>query len=213
MSIDTGLDAEIVESIVSVGDSITLAGSAGKLLNNNYSAKTIDDRAGVCCLLHIFKNINEIDSDLYAAISVQEEVGLRGALASAFSVQPDFAIAIDVCHAVTPDNSQNAYELGSGAVITAGPNIHPKISDKLLEVANKYNIKTEIDIDSGNTGTDAWAIQTAGLGVPVGLLSIPLKYMHTSVETVNISDIEATALLLENFIKESDRFSEGWLCY
>lgn len=213
MSIDTGLDAEKVKRIVSVGDSITLADSVGKLLNNIYSAKTLDDRAGVCCLLQVFKNIQELDSDLYAAISVQEEVGLRGALASAFSIQPDFAVAIDVCHAVTPDNSKNAFELGSGAVITVGPNIHPKISGKLFEIADKFNIKTETDVDSGNTGTDAWAIQTAGFGVPVGLLSIPLKYMHTSVETISLSDIEATALLLEKFIKESDNFAEDWLCY
>ena len=183
------------------------------LLNDNCSLKTLDDRAGVAALLEVFKRVEKIDADLYACISVQEEVGLRGAKVAAFNVYPDMAIAIDVCHAVTPDNSKNAYESGEGAVITVGPNIHKKISDKLFEIAKKYDIKTNIDVDSGNTGTDAWAIQVTRSGIPVGLISIPLKYMHTSVETMNMKDFCETVSLLEHFVKEYDGFSEDWLCY
>ncbi len=213
MSIDTGLDYEELCELVSIGDSITMSQSAGKLLNDNYSLKTLDDRAGVCAILEVFKRVGKIDADLYASISTQEEVGLRGAKISAFGVYPDMAIAIDVCHAVTPDNSKNAFEAGSGTVITIGPNIHPRMADKLFEISKKYDIKTNTDVDSGDTGTDAWAIQVAKCGVPTALLSIPLKYMHTSVETMNFADFEATVSLIERFVKESDNFVEGWLCY
>lgn len=212
MSIDTGLSFEEVKENIVIGTPVTLSQSVGKLLNNNISLKTLDDRAGVAAIVEVFKNA-DIDADLYASISVQEEVGLRGAKVSAFSVMPDFAVAIDVCHAITPDNSKEAFESGSGVVITVGPNIHPKISDKLTEVAKRYDIKTNIEVCGGDTGTDAWAIQVAGYGIPTGLLSIPLKYMHTSVETMNLDDFEALVSLIDKFLKESDEFSEDWLCY
>ena len=182
------------------------------LLNNNISLKTLDDRAGVAAILEVFKNVT-IDADLYASISVQEEVGLRGAKVSSFSVMPDFAIAIDVCHAVTPDNSNEAFDAGSGVVITVGPNIHPIISEKLKEIAKDNDIKFNVEASGSDTGTDAWAIQVAGGGIPTGLLSIPLKYMHTSVETMCLDDFSALVSLIKEFLKESDEFSEDWLCY
>ena len=214
MSIDTGLSFDEISELVSIGDSITLSQSAGEMLNKNFSLKTLDDRAGVCAVLEVFKRVSQIDADLFASISTQEEVGLRGAKISAFDIFPDMAIAIDVCHAVTPDNSKNAYDAGSGTVVTVGPNIHPKMSEKLFEIAKKYDIKTNTDVDSGDTGTDAWAIQVTKSGIPTALLSIPLKYMHTSVEMMSFSDFEATVSLIEHFAKESDNFTEGWLvCY
>ena len=213
MTIDTGLSYEEVCELVSVGDSVTLSQSVGKLLNDNISLKTLDDRAGVCAVIEVFKRVGAIDADLYASISTQEEVGLRGARVASFGIFPDMAIAIDVCHAVTPDNSKNAFEAGSGTVVTIGPNIHPKMSEKLFELAKKYDIKTNTDVDDGDTGTDAWAIQVTKTGVPTALLSIPLKYMHTSVETMNMSDFEATIALIEHFVKDSDDFAEDWLCY
>lgn len=212
MSIDTGLSAEEVKENIIIGTPVTLSQSVGKLLNNNISLKTLDDRAGVAAVLEVFKSA-DIDADLYASVSVQEEVGLRGAKVSAFSLMPDFAIAIDVCHAVTPDNSKEAFDAGSGVVITVGPNIHPRISDKLQEIAKKNEIKTNIEVCGSDTGTDAWAIQVAGGGIPTGLLSIPLKYMHTSVETMNLDDFSALVSLIDKFLKESDEFSEDWLCY
>ena len=81
-----------------------------------------------------------------------------------------------------------------------------------METAKKCEIKTEIDVDGGNTGTDAWVMQVVGYGVPTGLLSIPLKYMHTSVETASLDDIKATADLLTEFIKNLDGNTEEWLC-
>lgn len=213
MSIDTGLEKDEVLDLVSIGDSVTIEQSTGLLKNKNISLKTLDDRAGVCAILEVIKRIDRINADIYVSISTQEEVGLRGAKISSYEISPDMAITIDVCHAKTPDNSKNAFEAGEGTVITIGPNIHPKISEKLFEVSKKYEIKTNTDVDDGDTGTNAWAIQVARQGIPTALLSIPLKYMHTSVETMNLDDFEATVGLIESFLKESDNFSEDWLCY
>ena len=214
MAIDTGFCAEKVRELVSVGDSITFAQSVGKLSEKEFSGKTLDDRAGVAALVNTMKNLMKIKTevDVYAVAAVQEEVGLRGAKVAAYGVEPDIAIAVDVCHGITPDNSYNAFETGSGAVISIGPNIHPKLQKRLNETAEKYHIKYELDVDGGDTGTDAWAIQVSKCGVPTALLSIPLKYMHTSVETLDIGDVEAVSELLTCFIQNLDGNPEEWLC-
>lgn len=214
MAIDTGMNADEVKKYVSVGDSITLAQSVGELGGGQFSGKTLDDRAGVAALITTMKNLMKIktDVDVYAVAAVQEEVGLRGAKTAAYSINPDLAIAVDVCHGITPDNSDNAFETGSGAVISIGPNIHPKLQKRLSETAEKYHVKTELDVDGGDTGTDAWAIQVSRCGVPTALLSIPLKYMHTSVETLSMSDVSAVSELLTYFIQNLDDSLEEWLC-
>lgn len=213
MAIDTGMSRDEVLEYVSVGDSISLCQMAGELLNNNFCGKSIDDRGGVAALLKVMENVKEeeLDCDIYFVAAVQEEVGLRGAKTAAFGINPDMAIAVDVCHGVTPDNSYNAFDLGTGTVISKGPNIHPKMAEKLINLAKEKDIKYNIDVDGGDTGTDAWAIQVTREGVPTALLSLPLKYMHTSVETINMEDLEATAALMTAFIK--DVKEADWLCF
>ena len=212
MAIDTGLSVKEVKELVSVGDSITIAQSVGELGKKQWSGKSLDDRASVAAILSVMKSISKADikADVYAVCAVQEEVGGRGALTAAYAINPDIAIAIDVTHAITPDNSDNAFEVGSGAVIATGPNLHPKITQRLTETAKKHKIKTEIEAEGGDTGTDAWVIQTAANGIPTGLLSIPLKYMHTSVETLALSDVKAVAKLLTEFITELEEDMQ-WL--
>lgn len=214
LAVDTGLDAKTVKEIVSVGDSITIAQSVGSLGDTQYSGKSLDDRASVAALITVMKNIQHepLNVDVYAVAAVQEEVGERGGLTSAYGVNPDMAVAIDVTHGITPDNSDNAFEVGSGVAISVGPNIHQKLADRLFDTAAKHNIKTTTEVEGGDTGTDAWAIQSARNGVPTALLSIPLKYMHTSVETLALSDVKAVAELLTEFIKESEVGLE-WLSF
>lgn len=204
MSIDIGLSADKVKEIVSVGDSITIAQSIGKLGKKQFSGKSLDDRASVAAIISVMKKISELDInvDVYAVAAVQEEVGCRGGKTTAYGINPDMAVAIDVCHGMTPDNSDNAFEIGTGTVLSVGPNLHPKLTDELFNIAKKYDIKVSTDVEGGNTGTDAWEIQTARDGVPTALLSIPLKYMHTSVETLDMRDVKATVKLLTQFIKE-----------
>lgn len=215
MRIDTGRSAEEVKRVISVGDSITLSQSVGELLGGSYSGKTLDDRAGVAAVAEVLKRLDgrQLDFDLYVAAATQEEVGLRGAKTAAYEIFPHAAIAVDVCHGVTPDNSKDAFDIGSGTVISLGPNIHPKMSERLTELAEKYNIKYSIDVDGGDTGTDAWAIQITRTGIPTALLSIPLKYMHTAVETISLEDLSATAELLLRFVENFNPNTEEWLCF
>ena len=203
LAIDTGLSAEAVKSIVSVGDSITLPQSVGELGNGQFSSKTMDDRASVAAILQVMENIKDckLNCDIYAVGAVQEEVGCRGGKTTSFGIMPDMAIAIDVTHGITPDNSENAIEVGAGTAMSKGPNIHPKLVERLEKTATLNNIPYSIEIDGGATGTDAWEIQVSGGGIPVALMSIPLKYMHTSVETVAVSDVIDTARVITEFVK------------
>ena len=212
MAIDTGLSADEVKELVSVGDSITIAQSVGKIGSRQWSGKTLDDRASLAAVIQLMKNLKNVQlfADVYAVAAVQEEVGCRGGKVAAYGINPTMAIAIDVTHGITPDNSDGAFELGSGAVVAVGPNIHPMLSKRLFETAKKHKIKTETEVEGGDTGTDAWEMQVAADGIPTALLSIPLKYMHTSVETLAVSDVEAVTELLENFIKELEE-DISWL--
>ncbi len=214
MAIDVGLDADFVKNNISVGDAVSLPQSVGVISEKQFSGKSLDDRASVAALIKVMKNISECGAavDVYAVAAVQEEVGCRGAKTAAYGIDPDMAVAIDVCHAVTPDNSDDAFEAGCGAVISVGPNLHQKLTDALLDTAKRCGIKTETEADGGDTGTDAWEIQTARCGIPTALLSIPLKYMHTSVETLDISDVEAVTELLTEFIKEQNGETQ-WLSF
>ena len=211
MAVDTGLDADTVKKNIFVGDSITMSQSVGALGKKQWSGKTLDDRASVAALIDVMKNIKnaELNADIYAVAAVQEEVGCRGGKTTAGGIRPDIAIAIDVTHGITPDNSDNAFEVGSGCAVTVGPNIHPLLVKALFKNAKKYNIKVTKEVCGGETGTDAWEMQIAkGGGVPTALLSIPLKYMHTSVETLAVSDVKAVSKLLTAFIMDFRDMSE-----
>ena len=131
LAIDTGLSKDEVKELISVGDSVTIAQSVGELGKEQWSGKTLDDRAGVAAILEVMKNLADVNVDVYAVSAVQEEVGCRGAKTAAYGINPDMAIAIDVTHAITPDNSQNAFEGGSGAIIAKGPNLHPNMVKRL----------------------------------------------------------------------------------
>lgn len=215
MAIDTGLDKKTVKDLVSIGDSITLPQSVGRLGSKQWSGKSLDDRASLAAIIAAMKRLldTDIDVDVYAVATVQEEVGCRGAKTASYGINPDLAIAIDVTHGITPDNSKNAFDVGSGAIIAVGPNLHPKLTDRLFKTAEKYKIKTEIEVEGGDTGTDAWEIQVARAGIPTALLSIPLKYMHTSVETLDVSDVKAVAELLVSFITDLKGGDMSWLAF
>ena len=201
--VDTALSKDEVRELICVGDSITFPQSVGELGKHQLSLKTMDDRASVAAIIDVLKRLDgtELNCNVYAVCAVQEEVGCRGGKTTSFGINPDMAIAIDVTHGITPDNSDNAIDVGSGTAMSKGPNIHPKLVERLEATAKEKGINYNIEIDGGATGTDAWEIQVSGGGVPTALMSIPLKYMHTSVETLDVRDIEATSELISEFIK------------
>ncbi len=216
--IDTGFDKKQLDELINIGDFITIKRKANFLLNDWVTGKAMDDRAGVAamylCLQELQKSKH--NADVYCVATVQEEVGTRGAITSTYGINPQIGIAIDVGFGNTPDlNKFDTIEMMGGPAITIGPNIHPKLFEKLKDVAEKNYIDYQIEIAQGPTGTDARSIQISREGVATGLLSIPLRYMHTSVETISISDIEKTGKLLAEFIKSLNEVNmeELLLCY
>lgn len=212
--IDTGYCADEIKNIVSVGDTVTFDDAYRELGSRFVSTKSQDDRTSVAVLLFVMEKLKNVKLpfDVYYCACVQEEVGRRGAGAAAYRINPDFAIAVDVCHATTPDASADTFKAGSGTVISKGPNIHPMLVKKVIEVLDGNNIPYSIDIDGGDTGTDAWAIQVARCGIPTVLFSLPLRYMHTMVETVCMDDVNATANGIAAFL-QSVEDTEAIVCF
>lgn len=212
--IDTGYSAESIKEIVTVGDTVTFTDGYRELGADYISTKSQDDRTSVAVLIYVMEKLQNISLpfDVYFCACVQEEVGRRGAGVLATAIDPVFAVAIDVCHATTPDASSGTVKAGSGAVITKGPNIHPLLCEHTIKIMEENHIPYTIDIDSDDTGTDAWAIQIASEGIPTLLFSLPLKYMHTMVETVNMKDVNATANAIFALLTNTED-AEAAVCY
>jgi len=205
--IDVGLPEKEIDRHVRVGDVVTIRRSFVELKNGLAASKAMDDRAGVASVYRCLQILSQVDHewDVYAIATVQEEVGLRGAMTSAYGVAPDAAIAIDVTFAKTPNVPETGtHELGKGPAISKGPNIHPAMAARLEQTAKDYEIPYQSEAIPGRSGTDAWAIQVAREGIPTGLLGIPLRYMHTPSETLSLHDIDRTGRLMAYFIAGLD---------
>ena len=203
MAIDIGMTKEEAMQFVSVGDMVYFKTEATELANGLFSGKYLDDRAGVVSLIHCLRQLKDKKLPYHLAVlcAVQEEVGLRGAVMGTYHVAPTVAFVVDVCHGNTPDSgSDSIFKPGSGTVLSIGPNIHPGLSSLAKQVAEEKEIPFSVDVDGGDTGTDAWAVQVSGNGVATLLLSIPLRYMHTTVETLSIDDVKATGDLLAEML-------------
>jgi tetrahedral aminopeptidase len=217
LHIDLALPEERVRKLVSPGDVAAIRRTSLQLAGNSMAAKALDDRAGVAVMLCCLQELTRLHhkADVYAVATVQEEVGVRGATTATYSVVPDIGIAIDVNHGEMPGVAEHEVsQMGKGPAITLGPNIHPRVSDELVRLAKKYRIPYQLDTSPGTTGTDARAIQVTRGGIATGLVSIPLRYMHTSVELVDLEDIRQAGRLIAHFIAAVDAlFVEGLTCY
>jgi putative aminopeptidase FrvX len=214
--IDCGLPTAKMRQLIKPGDTVALKRRFLTLQGSCRSGKALDNRAGVAVLWQCLKELTRLHhaADVFLVATVQEEVGVRGAVTSTYHLVPDLGIAIDVCHGDFPGAAAHEVsQLGQGPAITRGPNIHPHIAEKLLRLAADYHLPHQQDVSPGPTGTDARAIQISLEGVPTGLLSIPLRYMHTSVELVDLEDIKVGGRLLAYFIASLDAdFVEGLRC-
>jgi len=152
--------------------------------------------------------------DVVFVATTQEELNLAGVINATYNIRPDVAIVIDVGHGDTPDAPKDeTYTLGKGPAIGLGPNLHRKLSKRLKDFAKEENIPYQLDIEPGDTGTEAWATQVSRKGIPTLLISIPLKYMHTQVELVSEQDIKLTGRLTARFLSAMGEEMEGLLCY
>ncbi len=197
--IDTGYSDDIVKEKVAVGDPVSILSSAILMKNGCMSGRSMDNRCGVAAMIMILERLQRVkhENDIYAVATVQEEVHLIGAVTSSYSIEPDIALVIDVCHGDMPEaDKAQTFQLGEGTPVSVGPAFHRKETDNLLKVAKMERIPTKLSIEPGDPGTEAWAIQVSRLGVPTLEVSIPVRYMHTGAELVLLKDIEMAAALI-----------------
>lgn len=201
--IDVGLPEEELKEFVRVGDHATIHRPLAELKQERVAGKAMDNRASIASVTLALEMLQRRRHawDVYAVATVQEELGLKGAITSAYGLAPDLAIALDVTFAKQHDDSApGAFDLGNGPTIGVGPNFHPQIVKRMQEIAKAEEISTVIEPLSGSSGTDAWGIQVAREGIPSGLISLPVRYMHQPVEIVALNDVQRAARLLTAYL-------------
>lgn len=204
--VDIGMSKEIAQESVSLGDRVIISNNPAVLSRDRVTSKCLDDRAGVVtliCAVDMLKNeFDDLDCSLSVVFSSQEETGERGAKTAAYKVNPDIAIAVDVSFArVKGDKIDNCGEMGKGPMIGVSSSLSKHLSDKIINIAKDKAIPYQIEVMGGTTGTNADAIGVTRSGVKTVTVSIPLKYMHTPVEVISISDIESSAELIAEYIR------------
>lgn len=206
--IDVGLSAKELAKNISVGDWATLDAPCVKLEGDFVCGKTFDDRAGVAAILICLDELSKMEHswDVYGVATVREEIGIQGAITSTFGVAPDIGVAIDVGFGKQPGVPEDRAEmLDKGPTMTIGPNIHPALFKHFKDVAKTHEIPVQESVTAGGTGTDANAMQITQSGIPTFLFSIPIRNMHTPVETMNIKDLRRCGRLMALAIAAMDK--------
>jgi putative aminopeptidase FrvX len=211
---------EVEDMGIHVGCVITYQDEFFTLNNRYFVGRALDNRAGGFVIAKVARLLKEnkkkLPFALYIVNSVQEEVGLRGAEMVAHTIHPDCAIITDVCHDTsTPMIDkivEGDFKAGSGPVLTIGPAVHNKLLDFVLDTAKDKKIPYQIDAASRSTGTDTDAFAYTKGGIPSVLISLPLRYMHTTVEMVSIDDTEnVIKLIYESLLKLTPKFNFKYL--
>ena len=203
---------EEAERAVPVGTPMVYRAGCFPLGEEQMCGKSMDDRACFVTLLWAAELLRdrELDVELHIMGSTREEVSGAGAVVGTWAVAPDFCVAVDVTHGKTPDGpADKTFELGGGPAIGVGPNMTRWMTERMIDKAKEHGIPYQMEIMSGHTGTNGWEMQISREGVATSVLSLPLKYMHTPVETLSLADMEGVAQLLaaftENLGKEAVR--------
>ena len=204
VSIDIGMTKKEAEALVSPGDRVTFRRNFTKLLGNQLSSSVLDDRSGVASIILALDMLKSIDAKVTVMFSSQEEVGTRGASVGPYAKNVDEAIAVDVSFGWTPFcKKSDCGEIGKGPMIGFSPILDKKMSNALVSVAEKNGIPYQKEIiGGGHTGTNADTITVSESGIKTALISIPEKYMHSPIEVVDITDVENTARLIAEYVKE-----------
>lgn len=205
MYIDTGFLGSQAESIISVGDLISFNSFCEKM-GKCVTGTHLDNRLGCMAVIDIFSSFFKINLpfNLVGVFSRQEEIGLVGA--EFLSIYPDLCVVIDVTHGMTPDEkSDEVFKCGSGTAIGVGPDIHRFYYDYIKELCDSEKLKYQTEVLERNSGTNALKYQLSDLGIPCLLLSVPIKFMHTSVETASIADYDNLLAILDVFLKSLNK--------
>lgn len=204
MHIDIGAaNADEARAMVRVGDPAVIAAEPLELPNGRLVSRSLDNRLGSYVALEVARRVAErggAPGAVAGIAAVQEEITFAGARTTAFSLEPGLAIAVDVTHATDAPGIEKRelgeHPLGSGPVIGRGSTLNPGVVDALVAAAEAEGIDHTLAASGRSTGTDADAIQIARAGIATGLVSIPLRYMHSTVEMVQLSDVEAAVELI-----------------
>lgn len=203
ISVDIGMSREDAVKVISPGDTVTFRRKFTQLLGTQVSSNCLDDRAGVAAILLSLELLKNLPIKITVMFSSQEELGTRGAKAGSFGKDVDEAISVDVSFGYTPGcKKEDCGTVGKGPMIGASPILNNKISKQLIDIAQSSNIPYQIEVMSGKTGTNADIISISECGIKCGLISIPLKYMHTPVELVDVKDIENVSRIISAYVKE-----------
>jgi endoglucanase len=198
-------DRTDAEALVTPGDSVTFALACREMRNGLVTSPGLDDKVGVWTVMEALRLLHgrPLQAAVFCVSTVQEEIGLRGAVTSAYGIHPTVGIAVDVCHASdTPGNDRKQLgdtRLGSGPVVFRGPNINPQVFEQLQAAALRHEIGIQVRGAPRATGTDANVMQLSREGVATGIIGIPNRYMHSPVEVVSLADLERAAQLLAEF--------------
>ncbi|MDL2287225.1 M20/M25/M40 family metallo-hydrolase [Eubacteriales bacterium OttesenSCG-928-G02] len=203
--IDTGYK-EGIEEIVSVGDIVVYDSKVEPLNNEMLVGKAFDDKICIATILETIKKLdkNKLNYDLYCVFSGGEEIGYIGAQTSAFEINPDCVIVLDVCTAEEPDDKryEHTIYMEKGGVISLSPTISKELTQNLISCAKNNNILYQIEAEVGRTGTNAHAFQIAREGIPTAIISYPLRNMHTPSEIVSLKDMDSISELAAMFLQE-----------
>jgi putative aminopeptidase FrvX len=205
-------DGDELRTLVRPGDAAVWHGSPLALHGSRVASRSFDNRIGCYVALEVARRVAEqggAKGDVVAVAAVQEEVGdFAGSRTAAFATEPDIALAVDVTHATDvrggdPENEGKVL-LGGGPTIQRGPSLHPAVFELLHETAEAEGIPFAVEVSRGHTNTDADAMYLSRHGVATGLVSVPLRYMHSPVETADLEDIERAVQLIAAFARRLD---------
>ena len=199
--VDIGMTKEDAEKVISIGDRASFRSNFSVLNENRVSSPYMDDRSGIAVLLKALE-YTKTENEITLVCSAQEETGGAGATCAAFNVDADLSVSVDVSFAETSDSkSSECGKMNGGAMIGYAPILDRSYTELLVKIAKEKDIPYQKEIMNGRTGTNADHITISKGGVPSVLVSIPLRYMHTPVETVDIRDIESCAKLIAEFLE------------
>lgn len=204
MIIDIGMTQEEAEALVTLGTPVVFDVDPVMLGEHRLCGKSLDDRACAAIICKVMENLAdaELNCDMYYLFSAQEEVGGRGATTAVFDIAPDYAIAMDVNFAKSPDsNGYDQMDMGGGPAIAVGPNMNHKMSSGLISLAKEMEMPYQVDVIRASSGTNLWPIQISRGGVATALISLPLKYMHTPHEVMDLRDGENIVKLVTEYIR------------
>lgn len=203
--IDIGAaDRKEAEELVRIGDPVTFAGALERLHGNRVTSRGFDDKAGSFVVAEVLRQVaaarKRLPVDLYGVSSVQEEIGLRGGTTSSYTVNPDVGICVEVDFATDQPDVEKKHngdvKLGKGPVLPRGANINPALFELLAATAAELKIPVQFSGIPRATGTDANVMQISRNGVATALVKIPLRYMHTPVEVLDLSDLDHAVKLI-----------------